>query len=161
MVAKLRATQLAPPCARPGRDSARALLVYAQALIVTAPPRRGAAPSTADYQRHVDIEAALALLSGWTGVDFSRYPQDATIDYIDTEAGRSALASFSAADPNRTMDSAAKRPDSSAWVAAARSSSAIPRQVADQLEAWLDDTGIDGFNLAFARGPRIMRDVVD
>ncbi len=42
------------------------------------------------------------LLSGWTGVDVSRYPLDATIDYIDSDAGRSALASISSADPTRT-----------------------------------------------------------
>jgi alkanesulfonate monooxygenase SsuD/methylene tetrahydromethanopterin reductase-like flavin-dependent oxidoreductase (luciferase family) len=36
-----------------------------------------------------------------------------------------------------------------------------PRQVADQLESWLDDTGIDGFNLAFAIAHESMRDVVD
>lgn len=33
-------------------------------------------------------------------------------------------------------------------------------QVADQLESWLDDTGVDGFNLAFAVAHDSMRDVV-
>ena len=36
-----------------------------------------------------------------------------------------------------------------------------PAQVADQLEAWLDETGIDGFNLAFALPHEDMRAVVD
>ncbi len=34
-------------------------------------------------------------------------------------------------------------------------------QVADQLETWQDETGIDGFNLAFAVAHESMRDVVD
>ena len=34
------------------------------------------------------------------------------------------------------------------------------RQVADQLESWLDETGIDGFNLAFAVAHDSMADVV-
>jgi hypothetical protein len=34
-------------------------------------------------------------------------------------------------------------------------------QVADQLEAWQDETGIDGFNLAFAVAHESMRDVVE
>jgi hypothetical protein len=46
-------------------------------------------------------KAALTLLSGWTGVDFARYDLDDAIDYIDTEAGRSALASLSVADPDK------------------------------------------------------------
>jgi alkanesulfonate monooxygenase SsuD/methylene tetrahydromethanopterin reductase-like flavin-dependent oxidoreductase (luciferase family) len=83
-----------------GRDP-HALLVYAQALIVTAPTAALARAKYGDYQEHIDIEAALALLSGWTGVDFSRLPLDATIDYIDTDAGRSALASLSSADPDK------------------------------------------------------------
>jgi alkanesulfonate monooxygenase SsuD/methylene tetrahydromethanopterin reductase-like flavin-dependent oxidoreductase (luciferase family) len=36
-----------------------------------------------------------------------------------------------------------------------------PRQVADQLAQWQDDTGIDGFNLAYALSHESMRDVVD
>jgi len=36
-----------------------------------------------------------------------------------------------------------------------------PSQIASQLEAWQDDTGIDGFNLAFAVAHESMRDVVD
>jgi FMN-dependent oxidoreductase (nitrilotriacetate monooxygenase family) len=142
-----------------GRDGA-SLLVYAQALIVTAPTAAEAQAKLAEYERHVDLEAALALLSGWTGVDFGRLAHDATIDYIDTEAGRSALASLSAADPTRrwTVGEAAR------FIGLGGRGPVIvgdPAQVADQLEAWLDDTGIDGFNLAFAVSHESMRDVVE
>jgi hypothetical protein len=34
-------------------------------------------------------------------------------------------------------------------------------EVADQLEDWVDSTGIDGFNLTFAVAHESMRDVVD
>ncbi|MDR7049443.1 hypothetical protein J2X54_001898 [Duganella sp. 3397] len=44
----------------------------------------------------------LALLSGWTGIDFSKFPLDATVAYIESDAGRSALASFSQSGPERT-----------------------------------------------------------
>ena len=142
-----------------GRDGA-SLLVYAQALIVTAPTAAEARARLAEYESHIDIEGALALLSGWTGVDFSRQPLDTTIDYIDTDAGRSALASLSAADPSRswTVREAAR------FIGLGGRGPVIvgdPAQVADQLEAWLDDTGIDGFNLAFAVAHESMRDVVE
>jgi len=142
-----------------GRDGA-ALLVYAQALIVTAPTAAEAQAKLAEYERHVDLEAALALLSGWTGVDFGRLAHDATIDYIDTEAGRSALASLSAADPTRrwTVGEAAR------FIGLGGRGPVIvgdPAQVADQLAAWLDETDIDGFNLAFAVSHESMRDVVE
>lgn len=142
-----------------GRDGA-ALLVYAQALIVTAPTEDDARAKLADYQRHVNIEAALALLSGWTGVDFSKLALDATIDYIDTDAGRSALASLSAADPSKTWTVR----EAALFIGLGGRGPILvgdPGQVADQLEAWMNETGIDGFNLAFAVAHDSMRDVVD
>jgi len=136
------------------------LLIYAQALIVTGASEAEARAKYDDYRRHIDIEAALTLLSGWTGVDFSQYPLDATIDYIDSDAGRSALASFSQADPNRvwTVREAAE------FIGLGGRGPVFvgdAAQVADQLEAWQDATGIDGFNLAFALAHESMRDVVD
>lgn len=142
-----------------GRDG-DALLVYAQALIVTAPTEAEARAKLADYERHVNIEAALTLLSGWTGVDFSRLALDATIDYIDTDAGRSALASLSAADPSKVWTVR----EAALFIGLGGRGPIIvgdPSQVADQLENWLDATGIDGFNLAFAVAHDSMRDVVD
>jgi FMN-dependent oxidoreductase (nitrilotriacetate monooxygenase family) len=142
-----------------GRDG-DALKIYAQALIITAPTAAEAQAKHEEYKRHIDIEAALALLSGWTGVDFSRFPLDATIEYIDSDAGRSALASFSQADPERrwTVREAAQ------FIGLGGRGPVLvgdPSQIADQLEGWQDDTGIDGFNLAFAVAHESMRDVVD
>jgi len=134
--------------------------IHAQALLITAPTEAQAIAKYEEYKRHIDIEAALALLSGWTGVDFSRHALDDTIEYMDTDAGRTALASFSAADPDRkwTVREAAQ------FIGLGGRGPVIvgdPAQVADQLEAWLDETGIDGFNLAFALAHESMRDVVD
>ncbi|SEN16012.1 FMN-dependent oxidoreductase, nitrilotriacetate monooxygenase family [Duganella sp. CF517] len=142
-----------------GRDGDE-LKIYAQALIVTAPTEAQARARHEEYRRHIDIEAALALLSGWTGVDFSRFALDATIEYIDSDAGRSALASFSQADPDRkwTVREAAE------FIGLGGRGPVLvgdPSQVADQLEAWQDETGIDGFNLAFAVAHESMRDVVE
>jgi FMN-dependent oxidoreductase (nitrilotriacetate monooxygenase family) len=142
-----------------GRDGDD-LKIYAQALIITAPTEAEAHAKHEDYKRHINIEAALALLSGWTGVDFSKFALDATIEYIDSDAGRSALASFSAADPNRkwTVREAAE------FIGLGGRGPVLvgdPKQVADQLETWQDETGIDGFNLAFALAHESMADVVD
>jgi FMN-dependent oxidoreductase (nitrilotriacetate monooxygenase family) len=142
-----------------GRDGDN-LKIYAQALIVTAPTAAEAHAKHEEYKRYIDIEAALALLSGWTGVDFSKFPLDATIEYINSDAGRSALASFSQADPDRrwTVREAAQ------FIGLGGRGPVLvgdPAQIADQLEAWQDDTGIDGFNLAFAVAHESMRDVVD
>lgn len=142
-----------------GRDPAQ-VLIYAQALIVTGATHAEAEAKHARYREHIDPEAALALLSGWTGVDFSRYPLDATIEYIDTDAGRTALASFSQADPSRhwTVGEAAR------FIGLGGRGPVLvgdPQQVADDLESWIEETGIDGFNLAFAVAHETLRDVVE
>jgi len=142
-----------------GRDGDD-LKIYAQALIVTAPTGHEARAKYEEYLGHVDIEAALALLSGWTGIDFSKFPLDATVEYIDSDAGRSALASFSQADPTRTWTVR----EAAQFIGLGGRGPVLvgdPRQVADQLEAWQDATGIDGFNLAFAVAHDSMRDVVE
>jgi FMN-dependent oxidoreductase (nitrilotriacetate monooxygenase family) len=153
-VEKLRAAVAAA-----GRDP-NSLLVYGQALIITGATEEEARARHADYLAHVDVVAALALLSGWTGIDFSRQALDAPIEYVDSDAGRSALASFTIADPDRkwTVRDAAR------FIGLGGRGPVLvgdARQVADQLEEWVDITGIDGFNLAFAVAHESMRDVVD
>ncbi|GBQ65912.1 monooxygenase [Komagataeibacter swingsii DSM 16373] len=36
-----------------------------------------------------------------------------------------------------------------------------PTEIADQMEAWMEETGIDGFNLAYAVAPETFEDIVD
>ena len=136
------------------------LLIYAQALVITGATYAEAEAKHARYREHIAPEAALALLSGWTGVDFSRYPPSATIEYIDTDAGRTALASFSQADPSRrwTVGEAAE------FIGLGGRGPVLvgdARQIADDLESWVEETGIDGFNLTFAVAHETMRDVVE
>ncbi|WP_084544905.1 LLM class flavin-dependent oxidoreductase [Derxia gummosa] len=145
--------------ARAGRrpDSVR---IYALATVITGATDAEADAKHADYRGYADIDASLALLSGWTGVDFGRVPLDATIEYLDTDAGRTALASFSKADPSRvwTVREAAE------FIAIGGRGPVIvggPRKVADQLQDWVASTGIDGFNLAYAVAPGSWADVVE
>lgn len=142
-----------------GRDP-NDVLVYSQALIITAPTSEEAQAKYEDYCRYIDIEASLTLLSGWTGVDFSAFPLDATIEYIESDAGRTALASFSAADPDKkwTVRAAAE------FVGLGGRGPVLignPSAIADQLEQWMDETDIDGFNLAYAIAHETVQDVVD
>ena len=145
--------------AQAGRDP-HDVLIYAQALVVTDRTEALAHAKFDDYRSHVDVEAALALLSGWTGIDFSGYAPGAKIEYLENDAGRTALASFSKADPDRswTVREAAQ------FVGLGGRGPVLvgdPGQVADGLESWVDHTGIDGFNLTYAVQPETFVDVVD
>ena len=136
------------------------VLIYAQALVITGATEAEAREKHRELLEHIDVEASLALLSGWTGVDFSRYDPDAPIEHVDTEAGRTALASFSQTDPTRkwAVGEAARFIGLGGRGPVIVGSAA---QVADELERWVDATGIDGFNLTYALAHETMRDVVD
>jgi FMN-dependent oxidoreductase (nitrilotriacetate monooxygenase family) len=137
-----------------------AVLIYAQALVITAPSSAEAQDKHMDLLHHVDVDGALALLSGWTGIDFSRHPRDEPIEAVATEAGRTALAAFSQAPPGRrwTVGEAAR------FIGLGGRGPVIvgsPVQVADQLEQWADASGVDGFNLSYALAHETLRDVVE
>src|SRR4029077_7184283 len=55
----------------------------------------------ADYREYADYEGALTLMSGWTGVDFSRLDPDQVVKHVESEAGRTALENITRADPDR------------------------------------------------------------
>ncbi|MGY3488770.1 alkanesulfonate monooxygenase SsuD/methylene tetrahydromethanopterin reductase-like flavin-dependent oxidoreductase (luciferase family) [Bradyrhizobium sp. USDA 4011] len=50
--------------------------LFAGATVIVAPTRAEAENLLADYAAHVDQTGQLALLPGWTGIDFSTYRPD-------------------------------------------------------------------------------------
>ena len=154
-----RVAGLRAAAAAAGRDP-NSLRIYALATIVTAQTSAQARSKLEDYRRYVDVEGALTLLSGWTGVDFAKLDPDQVIEHVENDAGRTALENVTRADPSRrwTVREAAEH------VAIGGIGPVFvgdPAEVGDQLEAWVDATGVDGFNLAFAVRPETFEDVVD
>ena len=113
-----------------------------------------------EYKRYVSHEGALALMSGWTGVDLSKYGLDDVVRYEKTDANRSALETFTTTEPNRqwTVRQIAEK-----VAIGGRSPLMVgsASEVADQMVAWVDETGIDGFNLAYVVMPESFTDLVD
>ncbi len=104
-------------------------------------------------------EAALALFSAWTGVDWSGWSLDAPLKYIETNASRSALAGLTRIDAERQWTVG----DISNYIGIGGIHPTLvgsPQSVADQLEAFADASGVDGFNLAYAISPGSFEDFV-
>ncbi len=113
-----------------------------------------------EYRHHVDYAASLTLLSGWMGIDLSKYALDEPLRHVKTNAGQSAVESFSSADPARTWTVR----EIAEWVAIGGRgpiSVGSPATIADELEGWMSETGIDGFNLGCAVMPETFVDIVD
>jgi alkanesulfonate monooxygenase len=144
---------------RLGRDPAD-ILMFTLLTVIVAPTAKEAHARYEEYRRYADQEGALALMSGWTGVDFSKLDPDAIVQHVENDAGRTALENITRADPERvwTVREVAEHVSIGGIGPVIVGS---PTTVADELEAWIDETGIDGFNLAFAVRPETFRDVVD
>lgn len=141
-----------------GRDPA-SILVYALATVILGETEAAARRKHAEYAAYVSHEGALALISGWTGVDFATYDPDQEIRYIENDAGRSAMENISRANPGRTW-TVRQAAEHVAIGGAGPVLVGDPAPVADELERWLDATGIDGFNLAYVVAPDTFEDVV-
>lgn len=142
-----------------GRDPS-ALLIFAMFTAIADTSEARAQRKLAEYREHVNVEGALALLSGWTGIDLGPYRPDDVIRYIENDAGRSFLESFTKADPDRhwTVREVAQ------WVGiGGRGPVAVgtPAQVADTMQEWTEATGIDGFNLTYVVAHDTFQDFVD
>jgi hypothetical protein len=101
----------------------------------------------------------MALLSGWSGIDFGQYAPDQRLEYIETNAVRTLVHGFTEADPTRTWTLR----DLAKYVGIGGAGPVIvgaPEQVADELEKWIA-VGVDGFNLAYAVTPGSFVDFVD
>ena len=142
-----------------GRNPAE-IQIFTMMTVVPGRTRAEAEEKLAEYREHVSEEGALALMSGWTGVDFSRLPLDEIVRFEQNKAMTSALEAFTIADPDRewTVREIAKHAAIGGRGPVVVGSA---QDVADEMQAWVAETDIDGFNLAYAVTPETFEDVVD
>ncbi|HUN49763.1 MAG TPA: LLM class flavin-dependent oxidoreductase [Candidatus Sulfotelmatobacter sp.] len=134
--------------------------IFTLATVITGRSEAEARAKEAEYRSYVDHEASLALLSGWTGIDFAKYGLDQPLRHVVTEAMRSAVESFTSADPSRVW-TVGELAEHVAIGGRGPVMVGSPQQVADSLIGWVEATGVDGFNLAYAVTPESFTDFVD
>lgn len=151
-VAKLRS--LAVDAGREPTD----VLALSLATVITAASDHEAEERYHEYREYVSTEAALALMSGWTGMDFSR-PELLGASGSTSNAIQSAAAAFT----NATADEADI--DRVAQAVGLGGGGPVlvggPHTVADQLEEWAAECDLDGFNFAYVVMPETFVDIVD
>ncbi len=151
-VQRVRASALAA-----GRP-AEAIKVFMGIGVIVAPSEAEARDKHAEYLRHASPEAGLAHFSSSTGIDFARYGLDEPIRYQKTNAIESVVKAFTAKGSGWT-----KRRLLEQHALGSRYPLAVgsPSQVADELQAWIDETDLDGFNLTRIVTPESYADFID
>ncbi|HFE9759787.1 TPA: LLM class flavin-dependent oxidoreductase [Acinetobacter baumannii] len=145
--------------AQEGRDP-YSVKIYALLSIVTDETDAKAQAKFKEYQSYGSYDGALTLLSGWSGVDFSQYQPTDKVEYIQTNAIQSLLDSYVNADPERvwTIEKIAN------WNSLGGNGPVLigsAETVSDALEQWVEDTDVDGFNLAYILAHQTFADVVE
>ncbi len=135
------------------------VLVFCLATVVVAATDAEAHDLLAEYRSYASTEGALALLSGWTGIDYAAVPLDSEVRFIENDASRSAMENFTRADPDRrwTVREVAGQVALGGHGPVFAGSAS---RVADLMGDWMERTGADGFNLAYAVMPESFEAVV-
>ncbi len=131
-----------------GRDPAD-VLVYSMISIVVDESGAAARRKADDYAAYASSEGALVLLSGWSGKDYARP--------LDEQPDSEAIEASARSRPG-DVEAAARH------VALAGSCPLVvgsASDVADELEATIAATGVDGFNITRQVSPESYVDIVD
>ena len=87
--------------AREAGRSPSDLLIFTLLTVIVGRTDAEAQAKYAEYRSYVSHEGALALMAGWTGIDFAEYDLDEPIKYIKNDAIQSATEALTSADPDR------------------------------------------------------------
>lgn len=113
-----------------------------------------------EIMKYASPEGALALFGGWTGIDLSKYGPEDSIGNVKSEGMQFLAQYFSSVDSTRR------------WTVremgeflSVGSVTPVPvgdyRRIADELERWVVEGGVDGFNLLPVDAPGDINTFVD
>jgi alkanesulfonate monooxygenase SsuD/methylene tetrahydromethanopterin reductase-like flavin-dependent oxidoreductase (luciferase family) len=135
------------------------LLFLAYVKVITGDTEAAARRKYEEFFEQISYDGGLALLSGWTGIDFGQFAPEQPLEYIETNAIRTIVHGFTEADPSRkwTMRDLAK------YVGIGGAGPVLvgtPEQLAETFQEWVQ-AGVDGFNLAYAITPATFVDFIE
>lgn len=138
-----------------GRDG-HAIKVFMGITVIVAPTEQQAHERHAEYLRYASPEAGVAHFAASTGIDFAAFELDEPIAFSKGNAIQSATRQLqeNAWTRRRLLQQHAL---GGRYVTLVGS----PEQVAEQLISWIDDTGLDGFNLTRTVTPESFEAFID
>jgi len=149
-VDKVRASALAT-----GRN-ADDIKVFMGLNVIVGKTEAEARAKHAEYREFASAEAGVAHFSASTGIDFSQYALDEPIQHVKSNAIQSATNNLKNNDWTRQ-----KLLDQHALGGRYITLIGSVEQVADELESWIAETGLDGFNLTRIVTPESYVDFID
>ncbi|PWY97731.1 Nitrilotriacetate monooxygenase component A/pristinamycin IIA synthase subunit A [Testicularia cyperi] len=159
-VAKKRVDAARAGAEKAGRDPA-SLKVLALLCPIVGATEEEAQAKYEEHLAHGSDDGALALFGGWTGIDLSGYADDEELRIVESNAIKSAVENFAAQDPNVPKWTKKAVADKIKLGGLGPTIVGTPESIADQLESWIQESGVDGFNLAYTLAPGTFEDFID
>ncbi len=139
-----------------GRDPHK-LLIYNLVTVIVDETDAKAQAKFDEYRRYTSYDGSLVFMSGWTGIDFGQYAPNDLVRKVESNAIVSAIEHLAGGTKAWTIDELA------AWGGIGGLGPVFvgsAQTVADTLQTWVDETGVDGFNLAYAVAHETFEDIV-
>ncbi|KAL2416612.1 Dimethyl-sulfide monooxygenase [Exophiala dermatitidis] len=117
-----------------------------------------------ELKKYASTIGGLVLFSGWTGIDISKIPIDQDITAADSaEAHKitSLLDAFTTTSENVPKWTPRVVAEKAAIGGLGPVGIGSPQTVADDMERWIREADLDGFNLSYVTTPGTFEDVVD
>ncbi|WP_026549219.1 LLM class flavin-dependent oxidoreductase [Arthrobacter sp. Br18] len=142
-----------------GRDR-YSVRIYTLLTIITDETEEKAHAKHEDYKKYVSYEGALVLLSGWLGIDLSVYDPDEPLGNVKSNAIQSAVANFQKVNDDGTPWTVRDIAESAGIGGLGPRMVGSGAQIAEELQSWVEETDVDGFNLAYAVTPGTFEDII-
>ena len=143
-----------------GRDPNHVKIVLALSVIV-AETEQEAQCKERRLRSYASSEGAFALFGGWTGVDLAQYRDDQVLDRLPSEGIKSAARWFSTVYPDRPPLTLAEAREEMKLASLIPVIVGTSGRVADEIERWVDETGIDGINVVPIYQPGSFTEFID
>ncbi|WP_239614828.1 LLM class flavin-dependent oxidoreductase [Cohnella mopanensis] len=129
-------------------------------LAIVGKTREEAEKKYEEYQRLYSVEGVLAHYGGGSGYDLSAYDPDDYLEYVETDHGQTAAAQFTKNSPSKktvgeVIETLGTLGGRGLFVVG------TPEEIVDKIQYWVDETGIDGFNVTQILSPDTLRDFVE
>jgi FMN-dependent oxidoreductase (nitrilotriacetate monooxygenase family) len=149
--------------AEQGRDP-RSIKVFATFTCILGQTDEEAKAKLERHAQHASTIGGLVLFSGWTGIDISKIPLDQKITASDSKEAHKVTSILSA-----FTTTSKEVPEWTPRVVAEKASIGglgpvgvgSPATVADEMERWIEEGDLDGFNLAYVTTPGTFEGIVD
>ena len=113
-----------------------------------------------DLLQYTDLEGTAALFGGWSGTDLSQFGDDEDFAFRGPPAIQSMISAWTATAPLGLKWTKRRVLQELAISGAHPRAIGSPKTVANIMQRWVDEAGVDGFNISYATTPGTFQDLI-